>query len=96
MSETPPILWEPSAELVENARLTEYRRWLAAERGVELGPPTVFAMGEIAERYQHAMVDLQRRAPAAFARVDGKEWRRLRRILEDARPGDVADADERT
>jgi hypothetical protein len=53
-------------------------------------------MGEIAERYQHAMVDLQRRAPAAFARVDGKEWRRLRRILEDARPGDVADADERT
>ena len=36
MSETPPILWEPSAELVENARLTEYRRWLAAERGVEL------------------------------------------------------------
>jgi acetoacetyl-CoA synthetase len=36
VSETPPILWEPSAELVENARLTEYRRWLAAERGVEL------------------------------------------------------------
>ena len=36
MSETPPILWEPSAELVENARLTEYGRWLAAERGVEL------------------------------------------------------------
>ena len=36
MSETPPILWEPSAELVENARMTEYRRWLAAERGVEL------------------------------------------------------------
>ena len=36
MSEAPPILWEPSAELVENARLTEYRRWLAAERGVEL------------------------------------------------------------
>jgi acetoacetyl-CoA synthetase len=36
VSEAPPILWEPSAELVENARLTEYRRWLAAERGVEL------------------------------------------------------------
>ena len=36
VSETPPILWEPSAELVENARLTEYRRWLAAERGIEL------------------------------------------------------------
>ena len=68
-------------------------RRLAAERGVELGPPTVFAMGEIAERYQHAMAGLQSRAPAAFARVDGKEWRRLRRALEYARP---QDADERT
>src|ERR1700742_252507 len=36
MSETPPILWEPSAEMVERAQLTAYRRWLAAERGVEL------------------------------------------------------------
>ena len=68
-------------------------RRLAAERGAELGPQTVFAMGEIAERYQHAMAGMQSRAPAAFARVDGKEWRRLRRVLEDARP---QDADERT
>ena len=68
-------------------------RRLARERGVELGPQTVFAMGEIAERYQHAMAGLQSRAPAAFARVDGKEWRRLRRALENARPDD---ADERT
>jgi triphosphatase len=68
-------------------------RRLAAERGDELGPQTVFAMGEIAARYRHAMADLQSRAPAAFARVDGKEWKRLRRVLEDARP---LDADERT
>jgi acetoacetyl-CoA synthetase len=27
-------LWEPPAELVENARLTEYMRWLEAERGL--------------------------------------------------------------
>ena len=33
MSETAPEqLWQPSAELVERARLTEYMRWLAAER----------------------------------------------------------------
>jgi CHAD domain-containing protein len=64
-------------------------RRLAAERGAELGPQTVFAMGEIAERYQNAMAGLQRRAPAAFARVDGKEWRKLRRALEDARPHDA-------
>jgi acetoacetyl-CoA synthetase len=33
----PEKLWEPQAELVERARLTEYMRWLAAERGLELG-----------------------------------------------------------
>ena len=30
-------LWEPSAEAVERARMTEFMRWLAAERGLELG-----------------------------------------------------------
>ncbi|MFN8218033.1 MAG: acetoacetate--CoA ligase [Solirubrobacterales bacterium] len=30
----PAPLWEPSAELVENARLTEFTRWLRAERGL--------------------------------------------------------------
>jgi acetoacetyl-CoA synthetase len=28
------LLWEPPAELVERARLTEYMRWLEAERGL--------------------------------------------------------------
>jgi acetoacetyl-CoA synthetase len=32
----PEKLWEPPAELVERARMTEYVRWLAAERGLEL------------------------------------------------------------
>ncbi len=27
-------LWEPSAELIENARITEFMRWLEAERGL--------------------------------------------------------------
>jgi len=32
---TPPVkLWDPPAELVERARMTEYMRWLAAERGL--------------------------------------------------------------
>ena len=34
--ETPPILWEPPAELVERAQMTRYRRWLERERGMEL------------------------------------------------------------
>jgi acetoacetyl-CoA synthetase len=32
----PEKLWEPPTELVERARMTEYMRWLAAERGLEL------------------------------------------------------------
>ena len=30
------VLWEPSPEVVERARVTDYRRWLAA-RGVSVG-----------------------------------------------------------
>jgi len=33
----PEPLWEPSAELVERSRLTEFMRWLAAERGLAFG-----------------------------------------------------------
>src|SRR5689334_7712937 len=32
------VLWEPSAEVVKRARITDYRRWLA-ERGVSIGGP---------------------------------------------------------
>ena len=32
----PEKLWEPPAELVERARMTEYMRWLAAERDLQL------------------------------------------------------------
>ncbi len=31
----PEKLWEPPAELVERARMTEYMRWLASERGLD-------------------------------------------------------------
>jgi acetoacetyl-CoA synthetase len=29
------LLWEPSAEMVERSRLTEYTRWLATDRGLD-------------------------------------------------------------
>jgi len=32
----PEKLWDPPAELVERARLTEFMRWLATERGLKL------------------------------------------------------------
>src|SRR3954468_24034330 len=34
--ETPPILWEPPADLVERSQITQYRHWLERERGTEL------------------------------------------------------------
>jgi acetoacetyl-CoA synthetase len=33
----PEKLWDPPAKLVERARMTEYMRWLEAERGLEFG-----------------------------------------------------------
>jgi acetoacetyl-CoA synthetase len=34
---TGELLWEPSAELVEGSRLTEFMRWLERERGLSFG-----------------------------------------------------------
>jgi acetoacetyl-CoA synthetase len=34
---TGELLWEPSAELVERSRLTEFMRWLERERGLSFG-----------------------------------------------------------
>src|SRR5215469_3643512 len=31
------VLWRPGPELIERARITDYRRWLACDRGVALG-----------------------------------------------------------
>jgi CHAD domain-containing protein len=64
----------------------ERLRRLAAERGRELGPATVFAMGEVAERYRQEMEVARGRADATFARLEGKAWKRLRRHMEAGRP----------
>ena len=61
-------------------------RRLAAERGGELEPTTIFAMGEIAERYRNSMGELRARYPAAYARATGKAWKSFRKVLEDQRP----------
>ena len=59
---------------------------LAVEHGTELGPQTVFAMGELAERNRSRMEALRRRVPALCPRLDGGAWKRLHRRLEAARP----------
>jgi acetoacetyl-CoA synthetase len=34
------VLWQPGPEVIERARITAYRRWLGAERGITLGGGT--------------------------------------------------------
>ena len=62
-------------------------RRLAHERGAELGPETVFAMGELAERNRLQMAELQASFPAAYARLDGKPWKVFRKLMAKAGPG---------
>jgi CHAD domain-containing protein len=61
-------------------------RELATHRAEDLGPEAVFAMGEIAERYRSGMTDVHGRTERAYKRVSGKQWKRLRKTLEAARP----------
>jgi len=55
---------------------------LVAESSDRLEPATVFAMGQIAERYRRSMGDLRAEVPAATARVLGKSWKSLKKAME--------------
>jgi CHAD domain-containing protein len=61
-------------------------RYLAAGNGEELGPATVFAMGEIAERYRALTGGIRARTRDAVAALEGKTWKEARRQLEEQRP----------
>jgi hypothetical protein len=43
-------------------------------------------MGEVAERYRHAMADSRSRVEATFARLEGKPWKQFRRHLAASAP----------
>jgi acetoacetyl-CoA synthetase len=61
------VLWEPSPEGIERARVTDYRRWLAA-RGVSVGgpaPPGASAAAAAAHDY-HRLWRWSVEQPAAF------------------------------
>ncbi len=51
-----------------------------------LDPATIFAMGEIAERYRASAIELRARFPAAYRQLTGKPWQVFREQLECARP----------
>jgi triphosphatase len=61
-------------------------RDLAVEHAAELGPDAVFAMGELAGRRSAGMAELQRRVPRAYARLEGKPWKQLRKHMAEAAP----------
>ena len=64
----------------------ERLRALTAERGGELEPETIFAMGEIAERYRRSIAELRKEALPAYRRVSGKRWTSFREDVEAQRP----------
>jgi CHAD domain-containing protein len=64
----------------------ERLRRLTDERGLELGPDTVFAMGEIAERYRQGVGKLRSQVMPAYRRVEGKRWTSFHRHIEAQRP----------
>jgi triphosphatase len=57
-------------------------RGLVDEGADRLEPATIFAMGQIAERYRRSMGDLKAKVPAATARVLGKSWKSLKKAME--------------
>ena len=62
-------------------------RDLAGNRGAELGPEAVFAMGEIAGRYSTSMDEVRINVPRIYARLGGKAWKRFHRRIEAQKPG---------
>jgi len=68
-------------------------RRLAVERGAELRPETIFAMGEIAERYRRSTVELRGRFPKTYARVVGKAWKSFAKLIEEERSATFAPPD---
>jgi triphosphatase len=64
----------------------ERLRELSVERGAELPPTTIFAMGEVAERYRRSAAQLRGRFPKAYARATGKRWKAFAKLIEAERP----------
>lgn len=61
----------------------------AKSRGRKLPPQAVFVMGGIAHRYQVQARELRGRFPKAYGEIRGKPWRKLKKVMEKARPRDA-------
>lgn len=58
---------------------------LAASNAKRLSHETLMAMGAVSERYRVRAAALRRQFPAAYRPLGGREWKRLRRVLEARR-----------
>jgi CHAD domain-containing protein len=57
---------------------------LATTQSAELGPDTVFAMGELAERYRSTMEQSRDEVAVAYAPLAGKPWKKFRKRMQAA------------
>ena len=69
----------------QDAHVATARLRALANGHADLGAPTIFAMGEMAERYRTAMDHVRPQLPSAARKLTGKTWKRLRKQLEGAR-----------
>jgi triphosphatase len=68
--------------LLQDAQVaTAQMRALSAAHSRRLPPETLFAMGEIAQRYAQSAADCRKRFPAVYAGVRGKSWKKLRQAM---------------
>jgi acetoacetyl-CoA synthetase len=103
--DTPPIVWEPSAERVASATITRYREWLNETRGLELasyGDLWQWSVDELEEFWASIWEFFAVEASAPYVRVltsrqmPGAEWfpgARLsyaQHVFRDRDPAEVA------
>jgi triphosphatase len=58
-----------------------------------LPPETIFAMGEMTQRYAQLMIDCRQRFIHVYAGVRGKSWKRLRQVMGGHQPASASAAD---
>jgi triphosphatase len=94
------IYGEPAAELARNVVALQdvlglhhdamvamaQLRALTETHGRQLPPPTIFAMGEITQRYAHLAADCLQQFPEVYMQVQGKPWKKLRQAMKAQRP----------
>lgn len=59
---------------------------MAQQEWRRLGSPAVLVMGAIAERYRKHAAELRAQFPGVYRPLGGREWRRLREVIESRRP----------